>query len=225
MINTKGEHMNKYLFLTVLIAIIASSTSTRAGLLGKRTFGINIGQVTPGDDDVKEFDDSILTYGANLRLPIDKHIDFIVNIGQAKISGNLPVYDPFYLRTYMVKVDGTSTSLGGGFTYQVRPSERVNPYVGLGLIWSKVKYESAGHSEDDDDAGVLVGGGIELNMNEQVSLDIGMTYQSEMFDEDDIIVGIGLNIWFTPEFRFTVAGEYGIDSENMGISGGIGIGF
>ena len=217
--------MKRFLILLVLLAVVTTSTSVHAGLLGKRSFGISIGQVTPGDDEVKEFDDSILTYGANLRLPIDEHIDFIANIGQAKISGDLPVYDPYYLRTYMVKVDGTSTSLGGGLTYQVRPNEQVNPYLGLGVLWSKVEYESMGESEDDDDTGILVGGGIELNMNEQASLDMGITYQSEMFDEDDIYVGLGLNIWVTPEFRLSVAGEYGIDSQDKGISGGLGIGF
>ncbi len=217
--------MNRSVIIIALLAIIASSTSASAGLLGKRNFGINIGQVTPGDDAVKEFDDSILTYGANLRLPMDEHIDFIANIGQAKISGYLPVYNPYYLRTYMVKVDGTSTSLGGGLTYQIRPNEQVNPYLGLGFMWSKVEYKSMGESEDDDDIGILVGGGIELNMNEQASLDIGITYQSEMYDEDDIYVGVGLNIWVTPEFRLSVAGEYGIDSQDKGISGGLGIGF
>jgi hypothetical protein len=217
--------MKKSIILLAILATIVSSISASAGHLGKRSFGINIGQVRPGDDEVREFDDSILTYGANMRLPIDSHIDIIANIGQAKISGDLPVYDPYYLRTYMVNVDGTSTSLGGGLAYQFKPNQKVNPYLGLGILWSKVEYESMGESEDDDDAGIIAGGGIELNVNDQASFDIGLSYQSEMYDEDEIFVGLGFNVWITPEFRLSIAVEYGIDSQDRGISGGLGIGF
>lgn len=217
--------MKKSIIFIAMLATIAGSISASAGLLGKRSIGINIGNVRPGDDAVREFDNSILTYGANIRLPIDSHLDFIANIGQAKISGDLPIYDPYYLRTYMVKVDGTSTSLGGGLTYQFKPNEKVNPYLGLGIMWSKVKFESMGESEDEDDTGIIAGGGIELNVNDQASFDIGLSYQSEMYDEDEITVGLGFNVWVTPEFRLSIAVDYGTDLQDMGISGGIGIGF
>ena len=53
--------MKKSIILLAILATIVSSISASAGHLGKRSFGINIGQVRPGDDEVREFDDSILT--------------------------------------------------------------------------------------------------------------------------------------------------------------------
>lgn len=217
--------MNKSIVLLALLTTLECSIIANAGILGERTFGIYIGQVIPGDDAVRDFDDSILTYGANIRVPIDSHLDFISSISQAKISGDLHVYDPYYYRTYRVSLDGTSTSLGGGLSYQFKPDEQVNPYLGLGIMWSKVEYESMGESDDDNDTGLIAGGGIELNLNKQASFDIGLSYQSEMFDEDDILVGFGFNVWVTPVFRLSVSVDYGIDSQDKGISGGLGIGF
>ena len=217
--------MNKYIILIAVTAVFLGSINADARYLGKRYVGLGIGYVTPGDDAVKEFDDSIISYGANIRLPASTNIDFIANVGQAKIGGDMPVYDPYYNRTYIVDVDGTSTSVGGGIQIHFLPTEQVDPYLGVGFLWSKVEFESLGESTDDDDTGVVAGGGVEISINEQVSVSGGITYQSEMFDEDDILGGIGLNIWVKPQFLLSVSAEYGFDSEDFGISGGIGIGF
>lgn len=220
--------MKKLTGLIAILTVILVVADADAGILGKRYIGASVGQVTPGNDEVKDIDDSIISYGVGLRLPINANLDFVGSIGQSKLDGSVSEYDP-YLGFYEIDVEGTGTSLGALLQYQFMPGDQVNPFVGVGVLWSKAEIEAsvAGYSEseDDDDTGFTVGAGIEFNIDEKISINTGINYQSEMFDEDDIIAGVGFNAWVTPQLLLSVVGQYAFDSEDKGISAGLAIGF
>jgi opacity protein-like surface antigen len=220
--------MKKLTGLVAMLAVISIAADADAGILGKRYIGASVGQVTPGNDEVKDIDDSIISYGVGLRLPINANLDFVGSIGQSKLDGDTTMYDPM-LGFYDVDIEGTGTSLGALLQYQFKPGEQVNPFVDVGVLWGKSEIEAsvAGYteSEDDDDTGVTVGAGVEFNIDEKISINTGISYQSEMFDEDDVIAGVGFNAWVTPQLLLSVVGQYAFDSEDKGISAGIAVGF
>ena len=214
--------MKKLTGLIAILAVVAMVSYADAGILGKRYIGVSVGQITPGNDDLKDIDDSIITYGADLRLPIDANLDFVAVIGQSKLDGDVTIYHPWY-GAYDVDVEGTGASLGGLLQYQYVPGE-VNPFVAVGVLWEKAEIEVEGESEDDDDTGFVVGAGVEFNV-EKISINTGVNYQSEMLDEDDVIADVEFNAWVTPHFLLSIVGQYQFHSEDKYISAGFAIGF
>lgn len=214
--------------LNILIfsAIFSAFTiNADANFLGKRYVAIGAGVLSPGDDIVNDIDDSIVTYSANLRYPLNSTYDLLASFGQAKIDGDMNVYIPNYLSSINTDVDGTSTSIRGGIQFHFRPNDQIDPYIGVGIIWSKFEFDTMYESSDDDDFGIVAGGGLEININEIFSIGSGLTYQSEMFDEDDFVGTVSLNIWPTSSFLISVSTDYSFDSEDLGLTGAIGIGF
>jgi opacity protein-like surface antigen len=218
--------MKKLFGLVVLVGAFAIANTVEAGILGKRYIGANIGQVTPGDEDVKRIDDSIITYGAGLRLPINTNLDVVASIGHSKLEGNMRRYDIHSGDViYNENTEVTGTFLSALVQYQFVPGAKVNPFVNAGVEWAKSELESAATSIDDDDTGFLIGGGIEFNIDTKLSVNTGINYLSEMFDEDDFIAGIGFNAWVTPQLLLSIVGQYGFNSEDIGLSAGFAIGF
>jgi len=217
--------MNKYIIFATITTILVGSYNANARYLGRRYVSFNVGNVTPGDDAVKDFDDSVLFYGANLRLPVSSYVDIIANAGQAKMSGEFPVYYPYYYRTYYTEADGTSTSVGGGVQIHFFPTEIVDPYLGVGFLWNQIEFDTLVESTDDDDTSIVAGGGLEISANEKVSINVGVSYQGEMYDEDEILGDVGLNVWVNSFLLLAFSAEYGFNSEDFSVSGGLGIGF
>ena len=222
--------MKKSLILVGLMTCSLIVGSAYAGFLGKRYISLGIGSVRPGDDEIRDFDSSILTYGANCRFPVDSHLDIIAGISRAEISGEMYSYNPYtslsaYPIVTPVSIDGTSTTFRGGLTYQFKPGEKINPYVGIGFAWNKTELESMGESIDEDDTGAVLGGGLEANVNEQLSFGLGISYHTEMYDEDETSLGVGLDFWATPQLLLSFGAEYALSSKDAGVSGGVGFGF
>ena len=221
--------MKYYNLLVMGMFMIMAGINANAGILGKRYIGISIGQVTPGDEDLKEIDDSIFGYGVGIRLPIDANLDFLASIGQSKLEGNGTEWDPYYGIWYDWNVEATGTSLYSALQYQLQPGQQVNPFIVGGILRVKsegeVKVNGYSESEDDDDTGFEVGGGIEFNIDDKTSFNIGVNYQSEIFDEDDTSMGIGFNIWASPQTLLSIVGGYNFDSEDKSILAGISVKF
>jgi len=188
-----------------------------AGILGKRLIGASIGQVEPGDDYLNDVDDSVVSYGVNLRLPVNANLDVIAGMSQSQLEGD----DPFTGES--IEADGTSLQIG--VQYQFSPGEKINPNIAVGFGRVDVDVEVDGVSADDDDTGGFLQAGVEFGLQDNVSLNVGAVYTTEIFDEDDFSGAAALNIWATEQVLLSVGASYSFDSEDVGVSAGAALGF
>lgn len=204
--------------LAVLVLGVAVRPGSAQGLLGKRYIGFSISQMTPGDDFVKDIDDSILGLGGGINIPISTNIDAIFSLGYAKLEGGLMGVD----------VEATSIALLGGLNYHFTPDKKVDPFVGIGAGLSKVKTETSylGYelSDDEDDFAISIGGGVEIDLNDKISLRPNIEYLN-IGDKDDFALGIGLNMWFNESVFGSLSVSYALDEGDVFYSAGIGFGF
>jgi opacity protein-like surface antigen len=230
----KDKTMKKLIAAIAIITAVSVVYQANAGILGQRYVGANVGYVSPGDSFIEEIDDSILTYGVELRLPVSANLDIVAAGGQRLLEGDVPYsfsdysdYSDYayYYESGSIEVEVTSTTVGGLLQYQFYPGAPINPFIGAGVMWSEYEIEVEGVSVDDDDTGVLVGGGLEFNLNDTMSLIGGLHYQTEMFEEDDVIANAGFNIWIIPNLLLSVTGEYRFEAEDIGVAAGLGIAF
>lgn len=209
-------------------AVVAMAGNAHADVLGKRYAGIAIGQVTPGDEDLKDMVDSIDVYALGMRLPASPNIDVVASVSLSKMDGKAVLVDP-YLGPVDYKADADGTSLSAQLQYHFTPGGTVDPYVDFGILWAKseVELKALGETfkDDDSDTGFVLGGGAEFNINKMLSVDAGLHYQSDMFDEDDTSVALALNVWATPQLLFSVGTTYTLDAEDMGVTLGLALGF
>lgn len=213
----------KKLFWSLLIIVIVFnfvflSNVFAQGLLGKRYIGFEVGQVTPGDEWVKDVDDSILFFGGGFNIPLDSNVDFGISIGYSKLEGSWEGVD----------IESTAKSLIGGIAYQFKPKQQINPYITFtcGIVSTEVELSVPGFSlrEKDDDFGFSVGGGIEIELSSQSALRPNIDYV-KVGDEDDFFMGLGLNFWFTDSTVGILAIDYGFDEGDLYYGIGIGFGF
>ncbi|TWI73220.1 outer membrane protein with beta-barrel domain [Desulfobotulus alkaliphilus] len=219
--------MNKTFKFLIFFAFI-TILPAEAGIFGKRYIGFSVGHTIVGDEELQNIDDPILSYGLGGRFPVSPNLDLMGSVTQSKISGDMYLYNQWG-GYYSVSMKTTGTIISGSFQYHFLPEEKVNPFIGLGLAWSKVETETSfggyTYSETDNDAGALLGAGAEISLDDTISLNFGILYQTEMYDKEDFILGGGFNLWATPQLLLTIAGQYSFEFENKSISAGISIGF
>lgn len=208
--------------LGLSVAIVADASG---GVLGQRYISAGVGQVSPGDDLVKEVDDSLLSYGAGVRWPLATNLDLVISFGQTQLKGDMTGYDYRYDDYVTMKADGRGTSVAGQLQYQFLPGAKVNPFISGGVIWGKSRLRWGPFIEEDDDTGFLIGGGAEISMSADVSVNTGLHYQSEMFEIDDIIFNLTVNVWATKRLLLSCGAAYGFDTEDMALSVGAGVSF
>lgn len=216
--------MNKVVTLLVVAScfVVPAFEEAAAGILGRPILGASAGKVWPHDEAVKAFDDSIVTYNASLRVPVNANVDLVGNLGQSLAEGLVEGYE----------IEATGTYLSLLLQYQFAPRAVVNPFVEAGILWARYEEE---YSDDyyyrgetiyeDDDVGFTFGGGLELNFDEQLSLNLGAAYETEIMEADEIAVSAGLNLWATPNLLLSLYCSHGFESENTGLAGGISFGF
>jgi opacity protein-like surface antigen len=204
--------------LVVLVMGVAAQSTLAQGLLGKRYMGFEIGQTTPGDDDIKDVDDSILQLGGGINIPVNPNVDAIVNLSYAKLEG------------YIEGVDYEATAKGvlGGINYHFTPDQKVNPFVGIlvGFVSTEAETSVPGYSEseDEDDFAIAVGAGVEVDLNDQVAIHPTIEYD-KIDDEDCFIAGIGLSMWFNTSVFGGLSAYYAFDDGDVSYSTEIGFGF
>lgn len=202
----------------VLVLGIAVQSGSAQGLLGKRYIGFNISQTTPGDDDVKDIDDSILGLGVSINAPVNTNVDAVFSLGYSKLEGDF------------MGIDFEATSIGflGGLNYHFMPDKKVDPFVGIaaGLVKTDAKASYFGYelSDDEDDFGITIGAGVEIDLNDQMSFRPNIGYV-KAGDKDDLAAGIGLNVWFNESVFGGLAVSYAFDEGDVLYSAGIGFGF
>ena len=201
-----------------VVMVLGIAGPAQGGLLGERYIGIQVSQTTPGNDDVKDIDDSILGLGGIINVPINTNVDAVFSLGYSKLEGEL------------VGIDCEATSIGllGGLNYHFTPDEKVDPFVGIavGLVKTSAKASYLGYelSEDQDDFALSIGGGIEIDLNDQISLRPNIGHFN-VGGEDDFAAGVGLNVWFNKSIFGGLAVSYGFDEGDVSYSVGIGFGF
>ncbi len=204
--------------LAVMVLGIAVRPGFAQGLLGERYIGFAISQTKPGDDFVKDIDDSILGLGGGINVPISTNVDAIFSLGYAKLEGGLMGVD----------VEATSIALLGGLNFHFAPDKKVDPFVGiaLGLVKTKAKASYFGYelSDDEDNFATSIGAGVEIDLNDKMSLRPNIAY-SKIGDEDDFALGIGLNMWFNESVFGSLSASYALDEGDVYYSAGIGFGF
>lgn len=83
------EKYIRYAIITFVAMGLLVQPGFTQGLLGKRYIGLEISQMTPGDDYIKDIDDSILGLGAGINIPVNPNVDAVVSLSYEKIEGEI----------------------------------------------------------------------------------------------------------------------------------------
>ncbi len=207
------------IFAFVTIGVLAQSAFAQ-GLLGKRYIGLEIGQMTPGDDFLKDLDDSVLLLAAGINIPVNLNVDAVVSLGYGKIEGEIDGVD----------VEGTTKTILGGIKYHFTPDKTINPFIGIlvGVVSQEAKFSVPGYdyslTEDEDEFSFTVGSGVEFDLNDKIAIMPSIAY-SKIDDEDDFIASISLSIWFNESFFGGIGSAYAFDDGDVTYSANCGIGF
>ena len=212
------EKIIRIAVLAVLVLGVGVQSGFAQGLLGKRYIGFGIGQMTPGDDDIKDIDDSILQLGGGINIPVNPNVDAVVSLFYAKLEGDVEGID----------VEATAKGVLGGVNYHFTPDQKANPFVGIrvGFVSTEAEASVAGYSEseDEDDFAIAVGAGVEVDLNDQVAIRPTIEYD-KIDDEDDFIAGVSLSMWFNESVFGVLAASYAFDDGDVSYSAGLGFGF
>lgn len=87
------------------------------------------------------------------------------------------------------------------------------------MVKSEVEASSGGETinEDETNAGFSVGGGLELVVEPNVLIDLGLDY-SKVEEEDGVDGNIGLGCWFNPKVMGGISGSYDFDDGDASAS-------
>lgn len=206
---------SKAVTIIALLALSASQSFADAGLTGKRYLTFGGGVIDPGNEIISAIDDSIVTAGAELNIPVSTHIDFKFNYTHEHMEGEL------LLDTYKARGD----NLLARVRYLFNPDNKVNPFMGAGLGYYKSEAEINGNEVADADGHIyLMEGGVEIELTQQLSITPVIAY-GESSDEEDVTAGVQLNVWFSQEIFASVGASFGFDEEDAGLTGQIGFTF
>ncbi len=193
------------------------------GLLGERYVDVLIGVTKPGDDVLEELDNSIMLFGAELNWPLRRDVDLNVSASHEEIDGTLS--DAFGV----ARLQAQFTSVLVGANFQFRPEEKVNPFLigRFGLVHTQIEEREGALGTDiqtETDAGVVLGAGVEFDLNKDAAVTPSLTYQ-RAGDADDVILGADVNVWFT-DALFALGGlAIGFEEADLTFFIGAGLGF
>ena len=201
--------------LVVMMIFVFTNVSNAQGLLGKRYVAVQVGQMNPGDDDVEDVDDSIFLLGGRFNTPVNPNVDAFFDLAYSKLEGDIGSID----------VESTAKEIIVGMNYYFSPNEDVNPFLSAaaGIVWTEVEVDGYG-DEDEDDFAFSIGGGAEVELNQQASIVPELSYVN-VDDEDDVIAGVTLNYWFDESVFGNLGLGYGFDDGDITTFIGLGYGF
>lgn len=200
----------------LLFTIVGSSYAQ--GLLGKRYITIQIGQTTPGDDEIEQIDDSIFQLGGGVNLPVNPNLDANISLSYEKIDGDYQGVD----------VESTAKGILGGINYHFTPKEKTNPFIGVrvGFVSIDSEASAAGYSATEDETYLALSllTGIEIDLSNQVAIRPNLQYE-RVDDEDDFVADISLSVWLNNAVFGGIGTTYAFDDGDVSFYAGIGIGF
>lgn len=192
------------------------------GLLGKRYTSFSIGIQKPGDDYVKQVDDSILQLGGQINLPVNSNVDANFTLSYEQLDGD---------DDQGLDFEGTSKSVVGGVVYHFTPDQKINPFVGVGVGFVSVDIEATAvgfHSTSDEtDLGFSLVTGIEIDLNSRIAIRPTLGYYriENEYNDDDFTTGVSFNVWFNNSVFGGIRTTYALDEGDVTILAGLGLGF
>jgi len=207
------------IILMVLVIASAGSPGFARGLLGTRYFDFSVGQIKPGDSDIKDIDNSIPAYAAGLNIPVHPNIDVAFGLSHSRLAGT----------DMLIDYDGTSWGISGGINYIFLPDEKIIPYGGIRIGFVSMESEAKNWwgqklSDQDDEIAINITSGLEFNVSEPLAVYPSFTYRL-MSNNNDIFAGLGLSWWFN-EFLFgTLSASYTLDEKDLSYFAGLGFAF
>lgn len=201
------------LCLVASLMLTSSINVNAKGLVGQRSVGLFGGVVKPGDDIVEDIDDSIVSYGLTVNIPVLEKLDLGLSLSRAEIDGDL----------FGVDYEEEDTAVTGGVRYHFMPGKKINPYVFGAFIYAEADAEVGGISIDDDETGFDAGLGGEIDLTNDASLNLSVAYV-DVFD-DDVAVSTTLHKWISEHVGLGIELGYAFDSENINYGGILTVGF
>ncbi len=195
------------LVVCTMIGLSLKNVSAR-GLLGERYGGLSVSMTRPGDDFLRSIDNSVISYGANLNLPVHEKVDVTLAVSHQEFEGNLAGWGEISI--------GTTTFLAGA-NVLLRPDQKYCPFVigRAGVV---------DVDDGDSEAIIMLGGGIEMDLTENAAVTPSLVFE-HVDDINEFVLELDGNLWFTENF-FGLAGiGYGLDEGDVMFGFGVGLSF
>ncbi len=219
-----------YVVVLVVVFTVIAGMSSAETLLGKNYIGGSFGII--------KFDDNDRFFEDNIDVPWENDYRAYGFVGNINLNGNLDLQlgvgyeqykqyektDGYAYLTY-VKADIKIYSAQANLVYFFKPSEKVNPYVGVGIAVIDAKMGAISYEKSSDtEVGFGSQVGVELELIEQLWLDFGLHYFN-IDSENDFIINAGVGYWFNKQIMGALSCAYNLDSENALASLGLIISF
>ena len=205
--------------LAVLLSVFVAVSSAGAEVLGRRSIGIGIGMTRVGDVTI---DQTSLDFSARMRLPVSRNFDIIAFHQQAMLEG----YD--YQAQGAPHVKSKSSEYGVGLDCHFLPKRPVDPFISVGISNAMVDTIVDGRpTYADEHLQLRFGGGAEINVQQNISLILGVAYQDSFQDayESDLSASIWLNGWLSDLLLAGVGVEGSFDTGDTSASIRVAYGF
>lgn len=200
---------------TLLLSAIAAAAAlpARASTLGMRYAGVSAEYYAMQSDDAPDWD-SAYGFALGVRSPLLDHVD-----GYAALRVDYFSYDD---NGEDATSDGDMRrhygSLEGRFDIHLGKEYIFNPFVGVGAVYIHANERTGSlNTERDGKGALLLGGGLEINFCESVSL-LGQcffqTKAGEIADEQIHAYG-ALNAWLESGVLASVFCRYAADAEDL----------
>lgn len=193
-----------------------------AGILGERYARASVSNVKTGNPVLDDLDDFITALDMSLNFPVAENLDVQVFLGNREASGR--AVDSWY-GPYSMVVDGWD--VGVSLVGHSHPGEAVDPYLFLAgqYLSTDVTYLDGygGVFFDEEDFGVVAGGGVQLQLNRHTSLAPYIKYYDNGIFGEGAKAGGRLDVWLDHTFFWEATGETSISRD--GYQFGTGLGF
>ena len=196
----------------VFMSIVGSASAET--LLGKNYVGGSFGVFQFGDDELDEAMGN--GYGLDVigNINVTPHIDLQLAVGYVWSDGE----------AFGIEVDATSIGGSAEYVFFLNPNEKMNPYIGAGIVVVKTEIDisdsSRSTSADETDTGFGGKVGVELEFTEQVLFNFGLGY-IYFEDEDSVDLNAGVGYWFNDRIMGALNGSYDFESEDSLASVGL----
>jgi hypothetical protein len=215
--------------LLSFVVLFAADSALARGFLGERFISIRGGIIRPGDDEVRDIDDSIVTGGVGVNVPMSEQLDIRARASYSKLDGDEDADTVMGPVPVSVEVEGYSIGVGADMHF--KPDDQVDPFVGVtvGLRRSKAEANVSAlgitDEAEEEDASLTVTVGAEVDVSASAAVTGVVGYQLEDESNDDGFAEVAFNIWLSEMVGLYVSGGIAFDDEDTRYGGGLLIGF
>ena len=189
--------------LALLGVVALGATDAWAAKIGRSYVEADYNYVKLGEMP-SNVDDDVDMFGLGLRLGGKKNMDAVAGFSVGSWEGADVWWASAGLQPYWKPENGF---------YSV--------FADVRIVYGEIE-EDSGPSTDD--TGFSAGIGSELSATDSLSF-IGKVAYADIFDENDVTLSGSINFWATDWLLFDAGVGYAIDSEDVTVSLGVGVGF